>query len=149
METKDYFSPIFTLSHIDKNSMKLWLIRKNGVSTSKGRGCALSCASYICKGFLLLVCCMHCMSYLELHGWCCILILVFKLDFKKDFTLLNEKFEFCNFASIFASLKGLVHHPTNPLCWTFAKSDFAPLWPLARIAKYWYQKGFIQGYNVQ
>ena len=56
-----------------------------------------------------------------------VLIVVFKIDFVKDFSLMNEKIDLCNFGPIFASLKGSVHHPTNPLCWTFAKSDFAPL----------------------
>ena len=55
------------------------------------------------------------------------------------FAMIGEM-DFCNFASIFPSLKGWVHHHSNPPCWTFAKSDFAPLWPLA---KYWFRKGIV------
>ena len=47
-----------------------------------------------------------------------------------------DKQIFCNFSSIFASLKGSVHDPKNPPCWTFAKSDFAPLWPSETIARF-------------
>ena len=62
-----------------------------------------------------------------------------KMQKSAKFAMIGEM-DFCNFASIFPSLKGWMHHHSNPPCWTFAKSDFAPLWPLA---KYWFRKGIV------
>ena len=79
--------------------------------------------TYFVMGTFFVV--FKCVSQRKCPGqqvWGCIANLPLKTSAR-----LNERIDLCNFGSIFASLKGSVHHPTNPPCWTFAKSDFTPL----------------------
>ena len=114
METKDYFSPIFTLSHIDILFYKNYDLEEN----KQQQQTYFAVTQKPCKKRF-----SRCFRKLN-HGqvWVCTSTLSLKTS-----AHLNEKIDFCNFASTFASLKGSVHQPSNPPCWTFAKSDFPPL----------------------